>query len=185
MTHPPARRSGACSSATHISITSALRWDRRDTSVLPSQHTSTVGLRSVSPCGGCAEWENCPMKASQFLTLSAGISQMMRPFLYSALRVQPVESGSTGCRRRQPNTSGSGSALTVAHPSTQRLSQHSERRFCLCSPSAIVPGSTLHLNFRREWWYIYGLGDRHRRREKVVWEMSANMSSWSSHATSN
>ena len=30
-----------------------------------------------------------------------------------------------------------------------------------------------HLNLPQEWRYIYGLGNRHRRREKAIWEMSA------------
>jgi len=78
----------------------------------------------------------------------------------------------TGCRRRQPNESGRGSALTVADPRTHGLCRHSGLRFCLCSPSVIVYGNTLRLNFPGEWRYIDGLGDRYHRRENVIWEMS-------------
>jgi len=81
----------------------------------------------------------------------------------------------TGCRRRLPNESGRGSALTVAHQRTHGPSRHSECRFCLCCPSLIVHGNTLHLNPLGEWRYIYGLADWYHRRENVIWEMSVKI----------
>ena len=62
--------------------------------------------------------------------------------------------------------------MGAASPGTNRLSEHPERAFCLNPPSFGRPLSISQLSFPGKWWYIHGSGDRHRRREKVIWEMS-------------
>ncbi len=79
----------------------------------------------------------------------------------------------TQCRRGQPYVSGRDAAVTITNLGTNRLSRHPECRFCLYPLSVVVPGSVLHLNSVREWWYICTLGGRCCCRAKVLWEMSA------------
>jgi len=62
--------------------------------------------------------------------------------------------------------------MGAASPATNRLSEHPECGFCLNPPSFGGPLSISQLSFPKKWRYIHGSGDRHRRREKVIWEMS-------------
>jgi len=84
-------------------------------------------------------------------------------------------SGQWVCRRRQPNESERGDAMSVDNLGTKRLSGHPKHRFCLNPPSVGVQGSLLHLNSAGKWWYIHTLGDWRCCRAKVIWEMSAQM----------
>jgi hypothetical protein len=52
----------------------------------------------------------------------------------------------TGCRSRQPNESGRDSAIRIADPGTNRLSEHRGWRFSANPPSFVGPLSILHLN---------------------------------------
>jgi hypothetical protein len=64
----------------------------------------------------------------------------------------------------------------AASPGTNRLSEHPACGSCLNPPSFDGPLSMSQLSFPGKRRYIQGSGDRHRRREKVIWEMSVETS---------
>ena len=79
-----------------------------------------------------------------------------------------------GYRSRQPNESGRGAAGIVTNPGTNRLSGHSEGRFCFYSPSVVRQSSILNLHSPGEGWHNGRLGSRLCCRAGSIWEMSVN-----------
>ncbi len=78
----------------------------------------------------------------------------------------------TGRGRTQPDKGGRGAAGTVTNPGTNRLSGHSECRFCFHSPSVVRQSSILNLHSPGERWHNGRLGSWCRCWAKLIWKMS-------------